>query len=1475
MYKAGGIGSSSAKRTCLTNFAIAIIVLLSLLVIPQSGTANAATYQVTRFDDIVDTAGCQSGGPCSLRSAILLANVDPELDTVVLAPGTYTLTIAGQGEDDGQLGDLDIKSDLRMIGGGGNIDADPSKTVIKGEGINDRIFDMYSGTTGYQVSFQALTITGGNLANTDGYGMGGGLAAEMKGGSLTIDNCIFTDNQVTEPGAQGGAVFVQDDATRVTITDSVFSNNQATSNGGAVYTMTNSVQISETTFKDNVAGANGGGHFLGSRTQTDNAVLEANTFEGNQAGEAGGGLFIDQIEDATVQNTTISGNQAREGGGLHVRLGTFLGQHLTITDNNATTGAGINLSSTDASLQNSIIAQNHGSEIGGNLNVAASKNNLVGTAGGIGGLTAATGNLLNVADPKLQPLANNGGTTKTHAFSVGSPALDAGDAMITGLPSTDQRGNVRNAYGATVEQTAKPDIGAFEAHPMLSEIPDQNGAGSTLSIPFLVGDDQIGAISLQAVSSNQTLVPNTNLHLKGSGKQRTLEITPTAGQSGTTTIELTASADTAGQSNTIRETFQLTITQGPDLAINKSHLGDFYAGQQGAEYLIEVSNVGTAATDGIVSVVDTLPAGLSFAGVSGQGWTCIGIQPNCTREDSLMPGEKYPPISVRVNVTNTAPLLLVNQAAVSGLLDTNLANNTASDMTMIRPNATALTLTPPADTVYKLGDALTFGVRFSSLVTVTGTPTLPIKLGNQTVSALYQAGTGSDVLTFQYTVKTGDLAPGGITVLGGIDLGTATIKDSASNADAVVNMVQATFAHVKVDAVAPEVTSVQGPNPGIYKAGGTLDFTVNFNENVNLITKGSEPPHLQVMIGTEQKTASYVSGAGTSALAFRYTVALNDFDADGIAVLSMNAGSYELKDQAGNAAALTLRNISNTSAVTVDAKAPQIIRVDVPAADHYRVGDELEFKVAVSEDVNVSVAGGKPTLPIVIGATTRQASFVNSSQPDLLIFRYDVQASDEDLNGITLASDLELNGSVIQNASGQTLFPTLQGAASTEQVRIDNTPPVIKLNGDALVTTYLGSTFQDPGVTITDNLSTQLQATVSGDLDTNKLGTYTVRYNTEDQAGNKAVEVTRTVEVMSRPVPPPPPVTYPVTGVTLNESSLKLKVGDEPVTLRATVKPANATNAAVTWESSDEEVATVSSNGLVTPIGKGKAIITVRTVDGGYTDTATVTVEKAEQEDGALLATERSYLVKPGGSVGFRIYSVDKQGKRTDITKNKETSYEVDQALITVKPGLIRAKKEEGEATLTVRYKEHELDIPITITSNLVKQVVLDQTTVYMLKDEEQLLTLEAVYQDKTKEDVTAKATWATSNRKVVKVNEDGELTAVGTGTATITAIYGGKRDLLRVRVAKEWKVTKLTADVRSLSLIVDDTKAVKLTAQWENGKKETVTSDTDWKSSNPKVAEVDAEGVITAMGPGRTTVKATYKGKTFSFSVTVRAKNN
>ncbi len=127
--------------------------------------------------------------------------------------------------------------------------------------------------------------------------------------------------------------------------------------------------------------------------------------------------------------------------------------------------------------------------------------------------------------------------------------------------------------------------------------------------------------------------------------------------------------------------------------------------------------------------------------------------------------------------------------------------------------------------------------------------------------------------------------------------------------------------------------------------------------------------------------------------------------------------------------------------------------------------------------------------------------------------------------------------------------------------------------------------------------------------------------------------------------------TVPVTGVSLSQSKLTMNINDS-ATLAATVKPADATSAAVTWSSNNPGVAQVDAGGRVTARGAGTATITVTTADGGKTASCTVTVNRTLSSiDIVSLPAKTSYFLK--GSLdrtGLSVRANYNDGTTADVT---------------------------------------------------------------------------------------------------------------------------------------------------------------------------------------------------------------------------------
>ncbi len=403
-----------------------------------------------------------------------------------------------------------------------------------------------------------------------------------------------------------------------------------------------------------------------------------------------------------------------------------------------------------------------------------------------------------------------------------------------------------------------------------------------------------------------------------------------------------------------------------------------------------------------------------------------------------------------ITLTQTDNITVLSSATYSDctITVTDAAGNsnapvTLTSFTIDQTPSSTISVTVPANATYIAGQNLDFTVNFDENITVNtvgGTPQLAITIGATTRQATYQSGSGTNALLFRYTVQTGEDDSDGIaistfTANGGI------LKDPAGNdATLTLNNVGSTVA-VLIDAAAPNTASVTVPANATYVAGQNIDFTINFDENVTVNTTGGTP-QLAIMLGSIIRQATYISGSGSSALLFRYTIQAGDSDSDGIAIGALSANGGTLKDTANNNTTLTLNNVGTTLAVLVDTTAPTTASVTVPANASYIAGQSLDFTINFNEDVTVNTAGGTPQLAITVGTTTRQATYMSGSGSSALLFRYTIQTGESDSDGIAIGA-LSANGGTLRDAASNSANLTLNSVGATASVLVDAVTPVV------------------------------------------------------------------------------------------------------------------------------------------------------------------------------------------------------------------------------------------------------------------------------------------------------------------------------------------------------------------------------------------------------------------------------------------------
>ena len=192
-----------------------------------------------------------------------------------------------------------------------------------------------------------------------------------------------------------------------------------------------------------------------------------------------------------------------------------------------------------------------------------------------------------------------------------------------------------------------------------------------------------------------------------------------------------------------------------------------------------------------------------------------------------------------------------------------------------------------------------------------GTPTLTLNDGG---TATYTGGSGSNALTFSYTVAAGQNTVG--LAVTAVNLNSATITDGAGNA-ANLSLTGLTQSGPQIDTTTPTISSlVESPASGDLNAGKTVTLTLNLNEAV---TVAGGTPTLTLNDGG---TATYTGGSGTNALTFSYTVGAGQNTA-ALAATAVNLNSATVTDGAGNAANLSLSGLTQ-SGPQIDTTTPTI-----------------------------------------------------------------------------------------------------------------------------------------------------------------------------------------------------------------------------------------------------------------------------------------------------------------------------------------------------------------------------------------------------------------------------------------------------------------------------------------------------------------------------------------------------------------------
>lgn len=289
----------------------------------------------------------------------------------------------------------------------------------------------------------------------------------------------------------------------------------------------------------------------------------------------------------------------------------------------------------------------------------------------------------------------------------------------------------------------------------------------------------------------------------------------------------------------------------------------------------------------------------------------------------------------------------------------------------------------------------------------------------------------------------------------------------------------------------------------------------------------------------------------------------------------------------------------------------------------------------------------------------------------------------------------------------------------------------------------------------------------NGTITAKKVGKTTVTVTTKEGNFKAEVEVIVSNDVVT------------AEGVSLDKTKVNLGTG-KTVTLKATVKPADASDKGVTWKSNNEKVAKVDRNGKVTAVGEGTATITVITNDGGHKATATIIVKNVAV---TKVTVNKTAITLTEGQTQKVVATVNP----TDATNKAVTWSSNNTGVATVdKNGNIKGIK-EGTAVITVKTKDGNKTATVKVTVKApvrAESVTISGNTT---GTEGGTIRLTATVKPNDAIAADKKVTWSSNNTGIATVSSNGVVTLKKAGTVVITARTGnGKTATITITVKEK-----------------------------------------------------------------------------------------
>ena len=324
-----------------------------------------------------------------------------------------------------------------------------------------------------------------------------------------------------------------------------------------------------------------------------------------------------------------------------------------------------------------------------------------------------------------------------------------------------------------------------------------------------------------------------------------------------------------------------------------------------------------------------------------------------------------------------------------------------------------------------------------------------------------------------------------------------------------------------------------------------------------------------------------------------------------------------------------------------------------------------------------------------------------------------------------------------------------------------------------------------------------------------------------------------------------------VESIELDVSELSMVEGDE-YTLKATIKPDDATDKAVSWTSSDDKIAIVDNTGKVKAITPGEAV--VRAKAGEKTADCKIVVSK-KKINVTMVMLSKTTLTMIVGEEQTIIATIIPNNATVQTVQWSTSNPDV----ATVEDGKITAIK-EGNAKIVATADGVSGECNVTVNYIPVQSITFDMTALSLYEGEEYTLTATIVPEDATYKDIK----WTTSNAQVASI-DNVKVVAIKKGTATIKAEANGKTASCQVEVHSS--MASISLSKSEMSMIVGETATLTAVISPADA---TLRESITWASSNTNVVTVDDYGKVKAVKEGNAIISASVEGKKAECNVSV-----